>query len=383
MALWEEVEGISFKTVEPKPAITLEEHRSRIIISSEPLNDLPNNTPTKDATNDVDNSTESSSSNDSGDEANNQLQVVVYQGLADSTPLPREDEEPSRAVEVNDAPHSRTPNIEISCHEWQMVVSSSQVDPTIEEEVNLMPSPSSAKGENRDAPPSASYDNYEVTTTDRTWMSPSYPRPMSDTTSILSTLQLYNQFGKSLHLRSYSRATPQHISSGYHSTAQTCELQCPHVSPLSDHRGPGISCVNSSWKDFEIKLLSKAKSGYAGYCIPGSISELYCEDCYTLRYELNVWEPEVTSMMTQIFNSSPRISKKVQLQLLLHQYRRICFRRRVAGTPVEITQGEQVELSDHLLGSPLRHGIILPICLFRRGNQKQHKQKMPHYSLLG
>nr|GMC97779.1 mediator of RNA polymerase II transcription subunit 19A-like isoform X1 [Ipomoea batatas] len=77
---------------------------------TEPSNDQPENTLAEDATPDADDSTESSNSNDSGDEENNQLQMVIYQGVVESTPLAREDEEPSRQVEANDTPSSPTPN---------------------------------------------------------------------------------------------------------------------------------------------------------------------------------------------------------------------------------------------------------------------------------
>nr|GMD25297.1 hypothetical protein Iba_chr08cCG8780 [Ipomoea batatas] len=62
----------------------------------------------EDAPNDADESTESSSSNDSGDEATNQMQVVIYAGEIDPTPLPRKDGKLSRVVEENDTPRSLT-----------------------------------------------------------------------------------------------------------------------------------------------------------------------------------------------------------------------------------------------------------------------------------
>nr|GLL33951.1 hypothetical protein Itr_chr08CG17950 [Ipomoea trifida] len=88
-------------------------------------------------------------------------------------------------------------------------------------------------------------------------------------------------------------------------------------------------------------------------------------------------------MMAQVLNSSPRITKKVHLESLLHKSGRICFRRRVAGTPVEIMQGEQVELPDHLLRSPLRHRIIRPICLSRRAQYTRTITSRKRHMALG
>nr|GMD24096.1 hypothetical protein Iba_chr08bCG11500 [Ipomoea batatas] len=164
--------------------------------------------------------------------------------------------------------------------------------------------------------------------------------------------------------------TARFLNQSYAIARETVELhETQSMSPTP--RASFTDCVLRKVSAFESSSLTNLKPAICSCVLFAFPPCIY-----------SVWEPVVTSMMTQIFNCSPRITKKLQLQLLLHQSRRICFRRRVAGTPVEIMQGEQVELSDHLLGSPLRHGINLPICLSRRGNQKQHKQKRPH-SLLG
>nr|GMC91213.1 hypothetical protein Iba_chr04fCG15240 [Ipomoea batatas] len=145
----------------------------------EPSNDQLENTQVEDATPDVNDSTESSNSYYSGDEADNQLQMVVYQGLVYSTPLAQEDEELSRPVEVNGAPSSPSESAEIPRSDLQMVVSNNQtlpsprddetpkiedelnptpaaqVDLPLEEEINLRPSRSSTRGENRDTLPAS------------------------------------------------------------------------------------------------------------------------------------------------------------------------------------------------------------------------------------
>lgn len=106
--------------------------------------------------------------------------MVIYQGVIDSTPLTREDDEPSIPVEINDTPHSPTPNVEVPRNDLQMVVSGNQippspredetprtedklnptpvaqVDPSLEAEINLGPSLSLAKGDNRNVLPGAS-----------------------------------------------------------------------------------------------------------------------------------------------------------------------------------------------------------------------------------
>nr|GMC89442.1 hypothetical protein Iba_chr04eCG19430 [Ipomoea batatas] len=98
-------------------------------------------------------------------------------GLVDTTPLAQEDEELSRPVEVNGALNSPSQSAEIPRTDLQMVVSNNQtlpsprddeapriedepnptpaaqVDPPLEEEINLGPSPSSTGGENRDTLP--------------------------------------------------------------------------------------------------------------------------------------------------------------------------------------------------------------------------------------
>nr|GMC86665.1 hypothetical protein Iba_chr04dCG12980 [Ipomoea batatas] len=181
---------------------------------AEPSNDQLENTQVEDATPDVNDSTESSNSYYSGDEADNQLQMVVYQGLVYSTPLAQEDEELSRPVEINGAPSSPSESAEIPRSDLQMVVSNNQtlpsprddetpkiedelnptpaaqVDPPLEEEINLRPSRSSIRGENRDTLPGESHNDFEPYATDHTKMPPPNPRPMSDTASILSTLQI-------------------------------------------------------------------------------------------------------------------------------------------------------------------------------------------------
>nr|GMC79972.1 ribosomal RNA processing protein 36 homolog [Ipomoea batatas] len=145
------------------------------------------NTQAEDATPDVDDSIESSNSYYSGNEADNQLQMVVYQGLVDSTPLAQEDEELSRPVEVNGALNSLSQSAEIPRSDLQMVVSNNQtlpsprddeapriedepnptpatqVDPPLEEEINLGPSPSSTGGENRDTLPTPSFQDIQPT----------------------------------------------------------------------------------------------------------------------------------------------------------------------------------------------------------------------------
>nr|GMC75161.1 protein ECERIFERUM 26-like [Ipomoea batatas] len=181
---------------------------------AEPSNDQPENTPVEDATPDADDSTEPSSSNDSGDKVNNQCQMVIYQGVVDSTPLTREDDEPSIPVEINDTPHSPTPNVEVPRNDLQMVVLGNQippspredetprtedklnptlvaqVDPSLEVEINLGPSLSLARGDNSNVLPGASYDEFEPSTDDHSWMPHSNPRSMSDTTSIHLGLQI-------------------------------------------------------------------------------------------------------------------------------------------------------------------------------------------------
>nr|GMD55930.1 hypothetical protein Iba_chr11dCG12690 [Ipomoea batatas] len=172
---------------------------------AETTNNQPDNTPAEDAPTDANESTKSSSSNDSGDEeATNQMQVTIHEGAIDPTPLPREDEEPRRVDEENDTLCSPTQNVEVPRDDLQMVLTSrqvptspredvaprTQIDQAIDKEVNLRSSPSSDRGENMESPLSASHEDFEPRTANKERMPSPDPMPMTDTTSILSALQL-------------------------------------------------------------------------------------------------------------------------------------------------------------------------------------------------
>nr|GLL49436.1 uncharacterized protein LOC109150203 [Ipomoea trifida] len=102
------------------------------------------------------------------------------------SPSPREDVAPRTVDEPNHTP-------------------TAQVDPTIEGETNLRLSPSSARGENMDVPLGASHDDFEPYPTNQTPMHSPNPRPMSDTMSIISTLQLMAKENKS-HFKTIRQA---------------------------------------------------------------------------------------------------------------------------------------------------------------------------------
>nr|GLL16915.1 hypothetical protein Itr_chr01CG06890 [Ipomoea trifida] len=108
-------------------------------------------------------------------------------------PSPREDEASRTKDELNSTP-------------------AAQVDPTFEAEINLGTSSSSSRGENRDAPPGVSQNDFESSTTDQTRMPPFNPRPMSDTASILSILQILAKENKS-HFKTIKKGNPSHKES--------------------------------------------------------------------------------------------------------------------------------------------------------------------------